>query len=210
MIRSNKILLSPCVCLTFGLLPAQTLQRSGPLGPKASLPETVDWLKAHIPYSYIVPINKERRVQQRQTIGHLQAKGCTLTYEITTDTLDAGPSTSVERTGSAFEQERWQINLKGLNPRTIRVESPKDDRPARIVFSSFDPRDPDVLSKIEPGKSFVGPIVPNKTIWHSDRNGDYRVRNGEGFVSWSSFSVRDEIKGQEIAAALKHAIGLCQ
>ena len=209
MTRPSKVLLSMCVCLTVGLLQAQTQNKSETLSPNASLPETLDWLKAHIPYSYVVQINKERRVLQRQAIGHLQAKGCTLTYDITNETLDP-PSTAVDRTGSAFEQQRWQIKLKGLNPLTIKVERPKGDSPTRIVFSSFDPRDPDLLSKIEPGKPFVAPVVPNKTIWHSDRNGDYRVRNGEGFVSWGSFSVRDEIKGQEIAAALKHAIGLCQ
>ena len=209
MIRPSKVLLSMCVCLTFGLLHAQTQNKSATLGPNASLPETLDWLKAHIPYSCVVPINKGRGVLQRQAIGHVQAKGCILTYDVTSETLDT-PSTAIDRTASAFEQQLWQIKLKGLNPRMIRVEPPNGDSPARIVFSSFDPTDPDLLSKIEPGKSFVAPIVPNKTIWHSDRNGDHRVRNGEGFVSWASFSVRDEIKGQEIAAALKHAVGLCQ
>jgi hypothetical protein len=201
MIRVSKVLLSVYVCLTVGVLAAQTQNKSTALGPNASLPETLSWLKAHIPYSYVVPTSKERRVLQRQAIGHVQNKGCTLTYEITIETQEPG---------SELEQQLWQINLKGLNPRTIRVEPARGDRAARIVFSSFDPRDPDVLSKMEPGKPFVAPVVPNKTIWHSDRIGDHRVRNGEGFVSWGSFSVRDEVKGQEIAAALKHAIGLCQ
>lgn len=209
MTRPSKVLLSMCLCLTLGLLHAQTQNKSETLGPNASLPETLDWLKAHIPYSHVAPINKERSVLQRQAIGHLKAQGCTLTYDITTETLDPA-STGVDRTGSAFERQRWEIKLKGLNPRMIKVEPPKGDGPARIVFSSFDPRDPDLLSKIEPGKPFVAPVVPNKTIWHSDRNGDYRVRNGEGFVSWGSFYVRDEMKGQEIAAALKHAIELCR
>jgi hypothetical protein len=209
MARPSKVLLSMCVCLTVGLLHAQTQKKSETLGPNSSLPETLDWLKTHVPYSYVVPINKERRVLQRQAVGHLQAQGCTVTYDITTETLDP-PSTAVDRTGSAFERQRWEIKLKGLNPQTIRVERPSGDRPMRIVFSSFDPRDPDLLSKIEPGRPFIAPVVPNKTIWHSDRIGDYQVRNGEGFVSWGSFAVRDEIKGQEIAAALKHAVGLCR
>ena len=201
MTRLSKVLLSVYVCLTFGALAAQTQNKSAPLGPNASLPETLDWLKAHIPYSYVVPTSKERRVLQRRAIGHVQSKGCTLTYEVTIETREPG---------SELEQQLWQINLKGLNPQMIRVEPAMGDRAARIVFSSFDPRDPDVVSKMEPGKPFVAPVVPSKTIWHSDRIGDHRVRNGEGFVSWASFSVRDEVKGREIATALKHVVGLCQ
>jgi hypothetical protein len=201
MIKLSKVLLSVYVCLTVGALTAQTQNKSETLGPNASLPETLNWLKAHIPYSYVVPTNKERRLLQRQAIGHVQNKGCTLTYEVTIE---------IREPESELEQQLWRIDLKGLNPRMIRVEPAMGDRAARIVFSSFDPRDPDLLSKIEPGKSYVAPVVPNKTIWHSDRIGVHRVRNGEGFVSWTSFSVRDEVKGQEIAAALKHVIGLCQ
>ena len=201
MTRLSKVLLSVYLCLTFGALAVQTQNKSAPLGPNASLPETLGWLKAHIPYSYVVPTNKERRFLERRAIGHVQNKGCTLTYEVTIETQEQG---------SELEQQLWRIDLKGLNPRMIRVEPSVGDRAARIVFSSFDPRDPDVLSKMEPGKPFVAPVVPNKTIWHSDRIGDHRVRNGEGFVSWGSFPVRDEVKGQEIAAALKHVIGLCQ
>jgi len=201
MTRLRTVLLSLYVCLTVGALAAQTQNKSAPLGPNASLPETLDWLKAHIPYSYVQPTNKERRVLQRQAISHVQNKGCTLTYEVTIETREQG---------SELEQQLWQIDLKGLNPRMIRVEPSVGDRAARIVFSSFDPKDPDVLSKMAPGKPFVAPVVPNKTIWHSDRIGDHRVRNGEGFVSWGSFWVRDEVKGQEIAAALKHVVGLCQ
>ena len=210
MTRPSKVLLSVYVGLTVGVLAAQAQNKSETLGPNASLPETLDWLKAHIPYSYVAPLNKERLVLQRHAIGQLQNKGCTLTYEVTTETPEADQSMSVDRTGRALEQQRWQINLKGLNPRTLRVEPASGDRAARIVFSSFDPRDPEVVAKMEPGKPFVAPIAPNKTIWHSDRSGEHRVRNGEGFVSWGSFPVRDEIRGQEIAAALKQVIALCQ
>ena len=201
MIRLSKVLLSLYVCLTVGALAAQTQNKSAPLGPNASLPQALDWLKAHIPYSYVVPTNKERRVLQRHAIGHVQNKGCTLTYEVTIETREQG---------SELEQQLWRIDLKGLNPRMISVERSVGDRAARIAFSSFDPRDPSVLSKMEPGKPFVAPVVPNQTIWHSDRIGVHRVRNGEGFVSWASFPVQDEVKGQEIATALKHVIGLCQ
>ena len=201
MIRVSKVLLSVYVGLTVGALAAQTQNKSETLGSNASLPETLQWLKAHIPYGYIVPSSKGRHVLQRRAIGHVQSKGCTLTYEVTIETREPG---------SELEQQLWRIDLKGLNPRMIRVEPAREDRAARIVFSSFDPRDPDLLNKMEPGKPFVAPVVPNKTIWHSDRIGDHRVRNGEGFVSWGSFPVRDEVKGEEIAAALKHVIGLCQ
>jgi hypothetical protein len=199
MIRLCKVPLSVYLCLTVGALAAQTQNKT--LGPNASLPETLQWLKAHIPYSYLMPTSKDGRVLKRQAIGHVQSKGCSLTYEVTIQTLEPG---------SDLEQQLWRIDLKGLNPRMIRVEPGRGDRAARIVFSSFDPRDPDLLNKMEPGKPFVAPIVPNKTIWHSDRIGDHRVRNGEAFVSWGSFPVRDEVKGQEIAAALKHVIALCQ
>jgi hypothetical protein len=212
MTRPSKVLLSIYLCLTVGVLAAQTQNKSETLSPNASLPETLDWLKAHIPYSYLVPSNKEGlvRVLQRRAIGHVQNKGCILTYEVTIETREQGLSTSVDRTDRELEQQLWRIDLKGLNPRMIRVEPARGDRAARIVFSSFDPTDPGLRSNTEPGKAFVAPVVPNKTISHRDRIGDHAVRNGEGFVSWGSFSVRDEVKGQEIAAALKHVIGLCQ
>jgi hypothetical protein len=201
MTRLSKVLLSLYVCLTVGVLAAQPQNKSETLGPNASLPETLKWLRANIPYSYLVPTKKQRHVLQRHGIGHVQNKGCILTYEVTIETLEQG---------SELERQLWRIDLKDLNPRMIRVEPSVGDRAARIVFSSFDPRDPDLLSKMEPGKPFITAVVPNKTIWHSDRMGDHRVRKGEGFVSWGSFSVRDEVKGQDIAAALKHVIGLCQ
>ena len=201
MIRLSKVLLSVYVCFTVGVLAGHAQNKSETLDPNASLPETLKWLKERIPYSYVMPTSKERHVLQRRAIGHVQNKGCTLTYEVTIETREQG---------SELEQQLWRIDLKGLNPRMIRVEPAMGDRAARIVFSSFDPRDPDMLNKMESGKSFVAPVVPNKTIWHSDRIGVHRVRHGEAFVSWGSFSVRDEVRGQEIAAALKHVIGLCQ
>jgi hypothetical protein len=209
MIRLSIVLLALFVCLTVSLVTAQTQNQSKTLGPNASLSETLDWLKSRIPYSYTQAMDKERRVLQRHAIGHLKAKGCTLTYDVTIETVNPG-STSVETMGNELEQQLWRIDLKGLNPRRIIVEPRKGNRPPRILFSSFDPEDPDFLSKVEPGKPHVELVVPNKTIWHSDRMGGRRVRGGEGFVSWTSFSVRDEAKGQEIAAALKHAIGLCR
>ena len=201
MTRLYQALFGVYLCLTVGVLAAQTQNKSETLSPNASLPETLNWLKAHIPYSYVVPTSRERRVMQRQAIGHVQNKGCVLTYEVTIETMEAE---------SELEQQLWRIDLKGLNPGMIRVEPAMGDRAARIVFTSFDPRNPDLVAKMESGKSFVVPVVPNKTIWHSDRIGDHQVRNGETFVSWGSFWVRDEMKGQEIAAALKHVIGLCQ
>lgn len=201
MTSISTVLLSVYLCLTVGVLAAQTQNKSATLSPNASLPETLNWLKARIPYSYVVPTGRERRVMQRQAIGHVQNKGCVLTYEVTIETMEPG---------SQLEQQLWRIDLKGLNPQMIRVEAAMGDRAGRIVFTSFDPRDPDLVNKMESGKPFVAPVVPNKTIWHTDRIGDHQVRNGEGFVSWTSFPVRDEVRGQEIAAALKHVIGLCQ
>lgn len=209
MIRLSKTILGLFFSLTLGLSLASAQNKNEALSLNASLPETMDWLKSHIPYSYVVLMNKERGVLQREAIGHFQANGCTVTYEITTETLTTGSSTSGDAP-SGFNQERWRINLDGLNPRTVRVEPAKRDRPARLVFSSFDPRDPDLVSKIDPGKAFILAVEPAKVIWHSTRTDGQLVRNGEGFVSWTSFSVRNEMKGQAIAEALRHGIGLCR
>ena len=207
MSKVSKTLIGLSFSLTCGLLLAPAQNKSESLNPSASLPETIDWLKAHIPYSYVVPMNRERTVLQREGIGHFQANGCTVSYEITRQTMESSTSDDPRR---GFTQDRWRINLDGLNPQMVRVEAAKGDRPARLVFTSFDPRDPALLSKIDPGKPFIAPVEPTKAIWHSMRTDDRTVRNGEGFVSWGSFSVRDEIKGQAIAEALRHGIGLCR
>ena len=209
MIRFCKTVLSLSVSLTVSLSLASAQNKNETLSSNASLPETIDWLKSHIAYSYVVPMNKERAVLQREAIGHFQANGCTVSYEVTTETLTTG-STSAGDAPNGFTQERWRINLDGLNPRAIRVEPARGDRPARLVFSSFDPHDPDLLKKIDPTKVYIAPIEPGKVIWHSTRQDDHPVRNGEGFVSWSSFSVRNEAKGQAIAEALRHGIALCR
>jgi hypothetical protein len=208
MTKIITVLLSVYVCLTVGVLTAGAQNKSETLAPNASLPETLAWLKSHIPYSYLVPTIKDRRAVQRQAISHVQNKGCTLTYEVTIETMEPSGSTLAGTGGSSLEQQLWRINLKGLNPRMIRVEPATADRSARIVFTSFDPKDPTWQSKIESGESFVAPVEPNNTIWHSDRMDDHQVR--KGFVSWASFWVRDEAKGQDIAAALKHVVALCQ
>lgn len=207
MIRLGKTILGLSLSLTLGLSLASAQNKNEALNPNASLQETIDWLKSHIPYSYVVPMNKERSILQREAIGHVQAKGCNLSYEITTETIGSRTSGDAR---NGFTQERWRISLDGVNPRTIRVEAAKGDRAARLVFSSFDPRDPDLLSKIDPGKAFISAVEPTKVIWHSTRMDDHPVRNGEGFVSWTSFSVRNEMKGQAIAEALRHVIGLCR
>ena len=208
MNKLRKVLLSVAMCLTVGVLVSQGQNKTDTLDPNASLTETLAWLKSHIPYSYLLPTNKDRRAVQRHAISHVQNKGCTLTYEVTSETRESSGSTLADSVGSSLEQQLWRINLKGLNPRMIRVEPAKGDRGARIVFTSFDPKDPRFMSQIESGESFVAPVEPNNTIWHSDRMDDHQVR--KGFVSWTSFPVRDEVKGQEIATALKQVIGLCQ
>ena len=108
MIRANKILLSVCVCLTVGLLPGHAQNMTETPGPNAPLPETLAWLKSHIPYSYVAPLNKERGVLQRQAIAHVQTKGCTLSYDITNATLET-QATAVDGASRVLEQQRWQI-----------------------------------------------------------------------------------------------------
>lgn len=207
MIRLGKTILGLSFGLTLGLSFASAQNKNEALNPNASLRETIDWLKTHIPYSYVVPMNKERGILQREAIGYVQARGCTVSYEITTETMRSPISGD---TPGGFTQERWTISLDGINPQTISVEPAKGDRAARLVFSSFDPHGPEWQSKIDSGKSFVSPVEPAKVIWHSTRMDDHPVRNGEGFVSWTSFSVRNEMKGQAIAEALRHGIGLCR
>ena len=205
----SKTILGLFLSLTFGFCVASAQEKNETLSANASLPETIDWLKSHIAYSYVVPMNKERNVLQREAVGHVQAKGCTVGYEITTQTLGMGSSTLGDAP-SGLTEERWRINLDGLNANMIRVESAKGDRPSRITFTSFDPHDPDLLKKIDPAKAYIAPFEPGKGIWHSTRLDGRLVRTGEGFVSWSSFSVRNEAKGKAIADALRHGIALCR
>lgn len=209
MFRFSKAILGLSFSLTVVLSLASAQNKNEILSSNASLRETIDWLKSHIAYSYVVPMNRERTVLQREAIGHFQASGCTVTYEVTTGTLTVG-STNAGEAPSGFTQERWRINLDGLNPEVILVEPAKGDRPARLTFTSFDPHDPNLLKKIDPAKPYIAPIEPGKVIWHSTRLDDMPDRNGEGFVNRSSFSVRDEAKGQAIADALRHAIRLCR
>lgn len=209
MFRFSKAILGLSFSLIVGLSLASAQNKNETLSSNASLRETIDWLKSHIAYSYVVPMNKERTVLQREAIGHFQANGCTVSYEVTIETLTTG-STSAGDAPNGFTQERWRINLDGLNPEVILVEPAKGDRPARLTFTSFDPHDPNLLKKIDPAKPYIAPIEPGKVIWHSTRLDNMPDRNGEGFVSRSSFSVRDEAKGRAIADSLRHAIRLCR
>src|SRR4030095_16483720 len=157
------------------------------------------------------PQNSQLGQLRREVISHLQTKGCVLSYEITSQSLTTGPpgSAAAYDVREGVEQQRWKVDLAGLNPRMIRFEaSRQQDRPPRIMFGSFDFNDPEIARRLQTNKATVITDYQGKAIWHSDRMGSYPVR--EGFVSWSAFPLRDQAKGEEIVAAFKHAVELCR
>jgi hypothetical protein len=186
-------------------------QNDRALDLNAPLAETLAWLKAKIPYVYTQPQNSQRGQLRREAVSHIQTRGCVLSYEITSQALNTGPPGSADDNDvrEGFEQQRWKVDLAGLNPRMIRFEaSSQQDRPPRIMFGSFDFNDPEIASRLQTNKVTVITDYQGKAIWHSDRMGSYPVR--EGFVSRSAFPVRDQAKGEEIVVAFKHAVQLCR
>ncbi|HYW69490.1 MAG TPA: hypothetical protein VE961_00560 [Pyrinomonadaceae bacterium] len=181
-------------------------QQSRTLDPAAPLPETLEWLKANIPYNYTQPRNSERKELTREAITHVRTKGCTMNYEITSEPLE-GAATRDHANGD-LEQNEWRIELGRLNSRLVRLEAAQPDRAARILFASFDPGDPEVASKLKQSEPTIFLNYSNKAIWHSSRMGARRIR--EEFVSWGTIPVKNETLGAQIVAALVHAVDLCR
>lgn len=199
------------ICFPVVMCPAVLAQKTGSPNPNASLQHTTDWLKSNIPYTYVQPQNSERSALRREAISHVRAKGCTLNYEITSESLPTEPlsSANYEDVRKGAERQQWTVDLARLNPRLIRFEASKQqDRPPRIAFSSFDPSDPNVASQLKKDSATVFVNYSSKAIWHSDRMGDHKVR--EEFVGASAFPVKDEAKGSKIVSALIHAVELCR
>lgn len=199
------------ICFSIIMCPTVLAQKTGSPDPNASLQQTLDWLKANIPYTYVQPQNRERTTLRREAISHVRAKGCTLNYEITSESLPTGPPSSADyddvRGGA--ERQEWTVDLARLNPRLIRFEpSKQQDRLPRVTFSSFDPSDPNVASQLKRDSVTVFVNYSNKAIWHSDRMGDHAVR--EEFVGASAFPVKNEAQGSKIVSALIHAVELCR
>jgi len=182
-------------------------QQRRTLDPDATLAETLAWLKTNIPFTYTHPRNSERKELTREAISHVRTKGCTMTYEISSQPLQA--ATNADYFTSDLERNEWRLELGGLNPRHIKFEAASQpDRPPRILFTSFDPSDPEVASKIKQTGATVFINYSNKAIWHSDRVGDRRVR--EEFVGAAALPVKNQIIGTQIVDALSHAIDLCR
>jgi hypothetical protein len=110
------------------------------LRPDAPISETIAWLKSHIPYSYMLPTTRNGEVR-RWTIGGLHSKDCRLSYDITIQTLDS--------VNSYFERQLWEVDLAGLNPQMIRTRPATKHEPVRIEFTSFDPKDPDIIRQAQ-------------------------------------------------------------
>jgi hypothetical protein len=190
-------LLVATACLVFHIKAVQPQNKQESLRPDDPITETIAWLKSHIPYSYLLPTTGNREVR-RWTIGGLQSKDCTLSYDITIQTLD--PDTSY------FERQLWQIDLAGLNPQMISIRPATKDEPVRIEFTSFDPKDPDLIRQAQTNGGVA--IVKGKAIWQNLRIDNHFVR--EGFETHARFFTRNEERARELAAAFKRGIELCR
>lgn len=192
------ILLIATACFLLSIKVVQSQNKKESLPPDASITDTIAWLKANIPYSYMLPTTGNRN-PRRWTIGGLKGKDCKLSYDITIQTLNPDHNDS--------ERQLWQLDLAGLNPQMIRVRPATKDEPVRIEFTSFDPKDPELIRRAQANGGAVA-IVPGKAIWQNLRMDNQFVR--EGYESRASFFTKDEARAGELAAALKRGIELCR
>ena len=190
------IMLVATACFVLNIKVVQPQSKKESLAADAPIRETIAWLKSNIPYTYMLPAtgNGEPR---RWTIGGLESKDCRLSYDITIRTLDPN---------NYFERQEWQLDLAGLNPRMITVKPATKHEPVRIEFTSFDPKDPDLIRQAQANGGVT--IVQGKAIWQKLRMDNQFVR--EGFETRAGFFTRDEERARELAAAFKRGIELCR
>lgn len=193
--REALLVATACLVLNLNVVQPQSKQES--LRADAPVFETIAWLKSNIPYSYLLPTTGNREVR-RWTIGGLQSKDCRLSYDITIQTLDPD--------SSYFERQLWQVDLAGLNPQMITIRPATKDEPVRLEFTSFDPKDPDLIRRAQANGGVT--IVKGKAIWQNLRIDNHFVR--EGFETRARFFTRNEERARELAAALKRGIELCR
>ena len=191
------ILLVATACFVLNIKVVQPQSKES-LSPDAPLSDTIAWLKSHIPYTYTLPTSSNGEVR-RWTIGGLQSKDCKLKYDITIQSLDPA--------ASSFERQRFEVDLAGLNPQMIRIHPATKRDPVRIEFTSFNPRDPELIRQAQANGGVVE-AVKGKAIWQNLRQDNQFVR--EGFETRASFFTRNEERARELAAALKRGIELCR
>jgi len=194
---TRTILLVAAACLALNLKVVQPQSKEESLRPDAPITETIAWLKSHIPYNYVLPTPGNSYVS-RWTIGGLHSKDCRLSYDITIQTMDPA--------NSYFERQAWEVDLAGLNPQMIKIQPATKNQPVRIEFTSFDPKDPDLIRQAQANGGVT--VVKGKAIWQSLRLDNRLVR--EGFETRASFFTRNEERARELAAALKRGIELCR
>jgi hypothetical protein len=195
--KTMTLLLVATAFLVLNIKVVQAQSKKESLRPDAPIAETIAWLKSHMPHSYTVPTPGNSYVS-RWTIGGLDSKDCRLSYDITIQTLDPA--------SSHFERQLWQLDLAGLNPQMIKIQPATKDKPVRIEFTSFDPKDPDLIRQAQANGGVA--IVKGKAIWQNLRIDDRFVR--EGFETRASFFTQNEERAQELAAAFKRGIELCR
>ena len=191
------ILLVATACFVLTIKVVQSQSKKESLPSNASITETMAWLKSNIPYSYMVPTTGNRD-DRRWTIGGLKSKDCKLSYDITIQGL--GPDNNY------FQRQLWEVDLAGLNPRMITIRPATKDKPVQIEFTSFDPKDPELIRKAQANGGVT--IVQGKAIWQNLRMDNQFVR--EGFETRASFFTKDEERAGELAAAFKRGIELCR
>lgn len=191
------ILLVAIACLMLNIKVAQPQDKKESLRPDAPISETMAWLKSNMPYTYTLPTTGSSDVR-RWTIGGLKIKDCKLSYDITIQSLGPG--------SSSFERQQWEVDMAGLNPQMIKVRPATKQDPVRIEFTSFDPKDFELIRRTQPNGGVVS--VQGKAIWQSLRMENQLVR--EGFETRASFFTRDDERAQALAAGFKRGIELCR
>lgn len=191
------VLLVATACFLLNIKVVQPQSKKESLRPDAPISETIAWLKSNIPYSYMLPTTRNGEVR-RWTIGGLHSKDCKLSYDITLQSVDS--------VNSYFERQRWEVDLAGLNPQMIRIQPATKDEPVRIEFTSFNPRNLELMRKAQANGGVA--IVTGKAIWQNLRIDNHFVR--EGFETRASFFTRNEERARELAAAFKRGIELCR
>ena len=205
MTRPIRALILVAAGLLLNIPPAHSQSAKKSLAPDAPLPQTLDWLKSHIPYNYVQPAKAGRFTVERESIGGVRTKGCRLSYEVTKETVtNDQPSFAADPPRQQnWVRQRWEVDLAGLNPRLIAVTFATESRPTQVEFTSFNPAD---IQRAQASGTSI--VLPASAIWRSVRQGAKKL--GEGFEMRGTLSAGDLVKARDLATALQHAVELCQ
>lgn len=193
--RSLLLLCSACLLCAAGLASRAPAQKDGgqdagrAFDPGMSLEETVAWLGRQLTHVTRVRSADGKYVRRVET-RLVKAKGCTLSYSITSD-FDSGSavgSADVAASNVSQTRELWTLDLSGLAPETVRVaEVPGVER--RVWFGAAEASRNAIKTSVFRNERL--------SSTHNNRN-------------FGHFYVRDEPALPQAAAALSHAAQLCR